>query len=245
MKDYRQYRLTPIEGMEAVILGGIAAGLVISLFFPGIWTVGVGILIGCCMGPPVLRQKRRGQIARQMEREFRECLSMLLPVLRAGRSLEGAVQAVVDDLDPGELPCMIVELESMRNGLMLGIPLEELFLDLGERSGVEDIKDFAELLALRKRSKGDLAEAAEYTIQILTEKMEAEEELKTLLAQRRMEQRIMNMMPFVILGMLLLMSPDYLKPLYESFMGGLIRLSCLLLIGLGWLLSDRISRIRV
>ena len=133
----------------------------------------------------------------------------------------------------------------MQNGLMLGMPLEELFLDLGHRSGVEDIQDFAELLALRKRSKGDLAEAAEYTIRILTEKMEAEEELRTLLAQRRLEQRVMNVMPFLILGLLLMMSPDYLRPLYESMSGMLIRLSCLVLMGLSVILSKRIGSIRM
>ena len=118
-------------------------------------------------------------------------------------------------------------------------------MDLGHRSGVEDIQDFAELLALRKSSKGDLTEAAEYTIRILSEKMEAEEELRTLLAQRRLEQRVMNVMPFLILGLLLMMSPDYLRPLYESISGVLIRLSCLLLMGLSVILSKRIGSIRM
>mgnify|MGYP003376629101 FL=1 len=245
MRDYREYKLSWKERAGAVLVGALGAGAMVFLFFPTLVVTGGCALVGGILGPCFLKKKRLEQTRRQLTMEFQACLGMLLPVLRTGRSLEGAIQAVSEDLNAEELPCMRRELQSMQNGLMLGMPLEELFLDLGHRSGVEDIQDFAELLALRKRSKGDLTEAAEYTIRILSEKMEAEEELRTLLAQRRLEQRVMNVMPFLILGLLLMMSPDYLRPLYESISGVLIRLSCLLLMGLSVILSKRIGSIRM
>ena len=72
-----------------------------------------------------------------------------------------------------------------------------------------------------------------------------QEEVQVLLAKKRMEQRIINVMPFLVLGMLLLISPDYLAPLYTTLQGRVIMSICVLItIGSFWL-SRRIAEIDI
>ena len=49
---------------------------------------------------------------------------------------------------------MTQELKRMSVQLRLQIPVEALFAELGTRSGLEDIRNFAEVLAIAKRTGG-------------------------------------------------------------------------------------------
>ena len=110
MRDYREYKLSWKERAGAVLVGALGAGAMIFLFFPTLVVTGGCALVGGILGPCFLKKKRLEQTRRQLTMEFQACLGMLLPVLRTGRSLEGAIQAVSEDLNAEELPCMRREL---------------------------------------------------------------------------------------------------------------------------------------
>ncbi len=81
------------------------------------------------------------------------------------------------------------------------------------------------------------------TIRMIQDRMEIRAELKVLLAQKKLEQRIMTIMPFVIVAMLLIMSPDYLQPLYTSVRGYLIMAICGVISIMSVLLSRKMVQI--
>ena len=83
----------------------------------------------------------------------------------------------------------------------------------------------------------------ENTIQLLQERMEIQGELQVLLAKKKTEQKILNLMPFLVIGLLLLMAPEYLQPLYRSLQGQIIMTVCALLTVISVLLSRKIAKI--
>ena len=127
--------------------------------------------------------------------------------------------------------------------IRLGFPIEESLMDLSRRSGIEEIRSFGRSVQICKRSEGDIAKVMDHTIRLLTDRMEIRAEVRLLLAQKRMEQRIMTVMPFGIVVLILVLSPDYLAPLYTSVRGYLIMAVCLVISLLSLLISRRIARI--
>ncbi|MBQ8039033.1 MAG: hypothetical protein IJ274_04060, partial [Lachnospiraceae bacterium] len=91
--------------------------------------------------------------------------------------------------------------------------------------------------------EGDVARVMENTIHLLQERMEIQNELRVLLIKKKTEQKILNLMPFVVIGLLLLMSPDYLSPLYDCLQGQIIMTVCVFLTFLSYILSKKISDI--
>ena len=213
------------------------------LFFHSGAVAAAAAVVGSVCGILWVRRSDAEKKKLRYRSEFRETLEMLLPVLRSGRSMESAVRVLAkEDMDPSETPWMYERIKEIVNGLDLGYSVENLFLRLGEESGLGDAAEFAEILRVSKRTSGDIVTVLEQAIQVLKEKMEAEEELAVMLAKRKMEQKILNGMPFFILAMLGSLSPDYLTPLYETFQGRAMMVVCLLLIGGGLYLSHRMVR---
>ena len=53
----------------------------------------------------------------------------------------------------------------MRAQLHVSVPVEELFMDLGKRSGVEDIENFAAVFYTAKRTGGDMTQVIQKVAQ--------------------------------------------------------------------------------
>lgn len=104
---------------------------------------------------------------------------------------------------------IIKELEVIIAGIHNNIDIEDVLMDLGERSGIDDIKSFANVFKLSYRKGGNLKEIIRNTHSIISEKMEIEEDIKSMVSSNKMEQNMMTVMPVGIVGMIKLMSGDF------------------------------------
>ena len=241
-------RAEKIDKKDRLLYGGIAALLailIIYVFYQNEIAAAVGGGIAFFVYPELCRRSLREKRKRQLIREFREVLGSLVTALRAGRSLEMGLQAAWEDMDPTITPLLYKEWRWMLNRLQVNTTAENCLKELAQNSDVEEIQSLAEIIEIGKKSQGDVIKIIENTVGILQDKIEMQEEVQVLLAKKRMEQRIINVMPFLVLGMLLLISPDYLAPLYTTLQGRVIMSICVLItIGSFWL-SRRIAEIDI
>ena len=140
---------------------------------------------------------------------------------------------------------MAYELSMIMKKLRMNQPIEQLLMDLGERSDAEDIRDFAEVFQIAKRSGGDLRQAIDNTASIIREKGEVEQEIEVMLAQKKLEKNIMLFIPFFMIGYLSITSKGYFTPLYHNPKGIVVSTVCLLLYLLACYLMTFVMRIEV
>lgn len=74
---------------------------------------------------------------------------------------------------------------------------------------------------------------------------DTEREIQVLIASRKLEQRVMNLIPIFILAYLKLTSGEFLSPLYGNAFGVCFMTGCLALYGVTILLADRILDIQM
>ena len=110
---------------------------------------------------------------------------------------------------------------------------------------MEEIESFAELLSTAKRSGGNLVHMMDKAIGILTEKMEVEQEIQTMLSGKKLEQRIMCGMPIFMLLYLRITNPLYLAGLYHNWVGVLVMTACLVATCIAACWGARLIRIEV
>ena len=89
------------------------------------------------------------------------------------------------------------------------VDVEVLLQDFGARSGIEDIASFANVFKICYRKGGNIKDTIRSTHAILTDKMEINEEIETVVTSNKMEQKIMIAMPIALIGMIKMMSPDF------------------------------------
>ncbi len=149
--------------------------------------------------------------------------------LRSGYSVENAVTSATEDMKAlyGENDIIVREMRLISGGLKFRKPVEELFAELGERSCLEDVKLFAELLSIGKRMGGGMGKILQDTRNIICEKIGTEQEIDEQLASRRYEHKIMSIVPAAVILYLRLTFSGFIEQLYGNA-AGIIIMTCAL-----------------
>ena len=137
------------------------------------------------------------------------------------------------------------ELIRMNTEIKLNRNVEEILHDLATRSGVEEIESFAEIFGFAKRSGGDFAGIIRTTAMRISAKIEVEREVDTVIAGKKLEGKIMSVMPFLILTYLNLASKEFIDPLYGNLSGVFVMSAALLIFAGATAINRRISDIKV
>lgn len=171
----------------------------------------------------------------------------ILTALKAGYSAENAIRESEKEMAflYGKHSEICTELQKVVNGLDNRIPVERLLLSFADRSRVEEIREFAEVFAIAKRSGGNMTEILQRTITLIQSRMDVEKEIAVMLSSRRIEQLIMDAVPFAIILYIRLTSPGFFDILYHNTTGALIMTICLVLYGAAVWLSEKIMDIKV
>lgn len=199
--------------------------------------------------PIYLRMKRRNDEKGRTDLmlEFRECLNSVETSLKAGYSPENAFRSAGQEMEfmYGGRSRICRELAVIVGGLDSNIPLERLLFELAVRSGVREIRDFAEIFAIAKRSGGNMTEILADTAEQIESRIEVEKEIDVLLSSRRLEQHIMDAVPFAIIFYISISSEGFFDVLYHNPAGILIMTACLAAYLAAFRLSEKILDIQV
>lgn len=210
--------------------------------------------IACCFSltgllAPRLRSARMVRRRREeLSLQFKQALSALSSSLTAGKSVENAFVSVAEDLAPiypDPATPILVEFRRIHRRLANGDTLERALDDFARRAGTEDISNFAQVFSTCKRSGGNLIEVIRRTSNMIGEKLDMQQEISVLLAQKKFESTILAVAPLAVVALLKMSSPDYLLPLYEEGIGRVVMTLALLLFSSCLYLSNRIMTIQV
>ena len=140
---------------------------------------------------------------------------------------------------------MLLELKRMQKKLEMNEGLERVLCEFSERIDLEEAKSFSDIFHFVNYSGGNMNRIIHSTISRIEDKIEVEREILSVTAARRLEARIMNLIPFGILAYLRLASPGYLDPLYHNLAGIVLMTVCLLVYIGAYALAERMVVIEV
>lgn len=226
--NYKVYYMSKLEKSMYFLLAFLVGAAVGYLFYGGlakdeygnatmatyildfIVCVGVGGFAGKFF-VPICTKTLQEKNVEKLRTQFRDMLDSLTTSLNAGMNVTDSFLNVYEDMKVqyDENAFIIKELEVIIAGIHNNIDIEDVLMDLGERSGIDDIKSFANVFKLSYRKGGNLKEIIRNTHSIISEKMEIEEDIKSMVSSNKMEQNMMTVMPVGIVGMIKLMSGDF------------------------------------
>jgi len=244
--DYRKYRCDMRDNLKWMGAGlGITA--VLSWLFYQSW-YGMALLVPVgifCRKRYMESRKRERQ--RELLHQFKDGIQAVSAALLAGYSVENAWREAEKELCRlyGSEALMTKEWHQMNSQIKMNEPIEKSLLAFAARSGCEDVESFAEVFAFAKRSGGNFAKIIRTAISRIKGKIEVEQEIATVLAGKKLEGRIMNVMPLFILAYMNLTSKEFLQALYGNLFGVLVMTAALGVYAAALKLSERILDIRI
>ena len=226
--DYRKYRCNLWERLGCLAAGTAVAAAIAWLFYRS-WYGMVLVIPVNYLIVSYYKNKKRDERAKKLMIEFRDAIQAVAAALLAGYSIEHAwKEAEREIMDLYGKEAMITkELIQMNAEIKLNRNVEEILHDLAVRSGVEEIQIIRTTAAR------------------ISAKIEVEREVDTVIAGKKLEGKIMSVMPFFILAYLNLASREFIDPLYGNLAGVLVMSAALLVFVGAMAINRRISDIRV
>lgn len=190
-----------------------------------------------------LAKKRRNMLLI----EFREMINILMSYLDAGYSIDNSFVATKKDIDKLYKGESLIgnELSYICKYIAINKPIEIPLKEFAYRSGNDDIVDFSETFILAKKSGGTLHKIINNTIKTIRDKIQISMDIQAKTSQKRFEQNIMNVIPFLIILYLNLTSKGFLDPMYTTIVGRIIMTLLLILYIIAFKLAEHILNIEV
>lgn len=181
--------------------------------------------------------------------QFKEALYSVANSLKSGVSFATALERATEDMRrlygrKKEKP-IVDELEAVLYDMKMGASLDEALLGFKHRTESEDAADFVNASLNAKKSGGNLAEVMNNVAKIIGDKITIQNEIMVATASKRSEASILSIMPFAILGILLLLSPDYMKPMYETTTGQVMLMLGIIMLAANFFISKKIMDIKI
>lgn len=179
--------------------------------------------------------------------EFKDFLRVLKTFLEASYSVENAFAMSVRDVMMlhGKESMMVKELKSMVSLLKINKPIDVVFKKFADKTHMEDIIDFSEIFIISKLHGGNISKIIGNTINVINDKIEVKIEIDTVTASKRFEQKLMNLLPFLIIIYMNISSSSFLRPLYTTLEGRLLMTFALVVYFFSVKISKKILEIEV
>ena len=208
--DYSIYTPSTREKVLWFLLGLVASGAVLYVFYE---SVVASILIGAVCGYFFIPIRTKQVIKKRQKRlttQFRGLLDALSTSIGAGKNMFDSFTGAAEDLSVqfSTDADIVREVNLIRIGLDNNIQIEDLLLNFAERSGVEDVRNFANVFATCYKKGGNIKDVIKNTASIIGDKIEIQMELETMVSGQKNEQNIMLVMPVVFIVIMKSMGGD-------------------------------------
>lgn len=188
-----------------------------------------------------LKKKRDYQITIQ----FKDMLTSVSGLLATGFSLENAIiEAEKEIFSLYGASLMYRELDMMINKMKVNIPVEEVFADFANRTDIEAIHTFSQILSISKQTGGDLRSIIFSTTTNISSQIDIRMEIETHLAGKKYELYIMSAMPPIIMAYIKLTQPGFFNPVYHNVLGVIVMSFCLFVYVIAVIMAYKILSIK-
>jgi tight adherence protein B len=188
----------------------------------------------------VYRSMRRKRLKR-FEAQLPDALSMVSGAMRAGASLNIALEGLV-----AEQPAPISqEFELYLKEQRLGVDFEVSMKNMEARNPIPDFSMLVTALRINREVGGNLAETMESLAETLRRKAMMEGKIASLTAQGKLQGIVMTGLP-ILLGFLLnFMEPEAMSKLWTTPIGWALCVVIVIMLSMGYFLIRKITSIDV
>ncbi len=210
----------------------------------------LGIFSGIFIIPfwtKLMNQQKAKSIHSKLLLEFKEYMLLIVAGLTAGYSLERAIKQSESELTKlyPKSSLLLPHVHVMNQKISMNVQLEKAFMEFAKSTGLEEAESLADIISFAKRSGGDYGKHIKDTAVKIQESIQVKQEIETITTEKRLELKVMSVMPMGILFYITLTSGSFIAPLYGNLLGNLIMTACLISYGLLILLGRKIIDIKV
>ncbi len=182
-------------------------------------------------------QKRK----KQVREDLLKAIIIMNNSFKSGKNIMQAISTVKNELT-GQVAD---EFKKIYLDMTYGLSLEDVFSRFYERISLEETKYIASSLTLLNKTGGNIVEVFSTIEKSFFTKKKMQDELHSLTSASVFVFRILIFLPFVFIGIILLLNPTYFAPLFQSFLGWVLFSFILILYILYIVIVKKVLKVKI
>jgi tight adherence protein B len=223
--------------MTVIIFGAASDG------FSWFKAIGIGLFVAILAFPVprlILRFLRKKRLAKFNE-QLEDALGSISSSLKAGFSINQALESIADD----NRPPISIEFRLLVQEIRLGVPLEVALDNMCKRIESDDFELVTVAIITARQTGGELTSVLERLAAVIRERLRIHRKVSALTAQGRMQAWVVGAVPFILLILMSLLTPDAMAGFFESAIGIISCIVAFILVVAGFLVIKKITSIKV
>ncbi len=219
---------------------GVAAAIFAYIGSKQVGVAWVALLIGFVL-PYSVVSYRRNKRFEKFEELFPEAIDTLARAVRAGHAFTTALEMITDEVSEP----VAGEFRQLFEEQKFGMPVRDALMNLTERMPLVDVKFFVTAVMLQRETGGNLAEILDNLSYVIRERFKIQRQVRVYTAQGRLTMAFLMALSPVVVGLLLLFSPDFVHPLFSDPIGHTLLVAGVTLQTIGYFVIRKIIKIQV
>ncbi len=178
---------------------------------------------------------------KRFEEQLPDALMMISGAMRAGASLNVAMESMIKE----QKPPLSQEFELMLREQRLGMDFDTALVNMEKRNPLQDFSLVVSGLRISREVGGNLAEILESLANTLREKATMEGKIRSLTAQGKMQGLIMSCLPLLMMAALNWIEPKAMGTMFTTLFGWATLAVIMIMITIGYLFIRKITTIDV
>jgi tight adherence protein B len=219
------------------IVAGIAA-LMVSKNNPIVaW---IAMLVGLIL-PYMYVSYRRNKRFEKFEELFPQAIDTLARAVRAGHAFTTALEMISDEVaEP-----VGAEFRKLYEEQKFGMPVRDALMNFADRIPLVDLKFFVTAVMLQRETGGNLAEILDNLSYVIRERFKIQRQVRVYTAQGRLTMGLLMAMPPIIVTVMLILNPAFIRPLFADPIGHTLVAAGVALQTFGYFVIRKIIKIQV
>jgi len=192
----------------------------------------LGLLLGIIVGvgiPHLVVSKKLAKRKIAFIKLFPDAIDLIVRGLRAGLPVSESMQTVSREISPpvGDV------FGNIAQQIALGVPVEKAMAEVAQKLDLTEFNFFVTTVILQRETGGNLGEILSNLSEILRARAMMKLKIKALSSEAKASGYIVGALPFFVLIMLAIVSPDYIAVLYTDYRGNMSALgaACSMTVG--------------
>jgi tight adherence protein B len=189
--------------------------------------------------PYLVVSRKRTVRLRTFDEQFPEAIDLISRALRAGHAFTTGLGMVAE-----EIPAPVgQEFRRLYDEQNFGMSLPDAMRAMAMRVPVLDARFFVTAVLTQRESGGNLSEVLDNLASVMRERFKLKRQIRVISAHGRISAWVLSCLPPALAGVLFLLSPDFMRILWEDPLGiGLVVIAITLQVT-GTIIISRLVRI--
>jgi tight adherence protein B len=204
--------------------------------------IGLVAAIPAGYGPYFLLQYRAAKRSAKLVEQLPDALDLIARALQAGVGLSDAFRLAAEEMAPP----LSIEFSRVFEEIRFGRDYREAFQTMIKRNPkVFDMRLMVSSILLARETGGNLIEILENISETIRARFTFFAKVQAMTSEARFTAIILGSLPFGVICVLLFMSPDYMTPMLDTFVGKILASGAAFVYMAGVLIMRDMSKVEV